>query len=239
MNELIPLTKTLISDALVQTVNARELYEFLDSKRGFSKWIQERIEQYGFVENQDFTTLGNIAEQVHNKIEYHITLDMAKELAMVERNQKGKEARKYFIECERRVLSSNSPTNLLEALQLAVKLEEEKQQALQERDEAIKTKHFISDKKTASALGKLGAVVKKHSNFKNNRGCGETFATINEVSKTTETKYGFYPLKKWCEENDCERREVYLTNNTFTYAYPSQAWFEVYGLDLNDIFGEA
>lgn len=239
MNEIIPLTKTLINDALVQTVNARELYEFLDSKRGFSKWIQERIEQYDFVENQDFTTLGNIAEQVHNKIEYHITLDMAKELAMVERNQKGKEARKYFIECERRALSSSSPTNLLEALQLAVRLEEDKQQALRERDEAIKTKHFISNKKTASALGKLGAAVKKHSSFKNNRGCGETFATINEVSKATETKYGFYPLKKWCEENGCERREVYLTNNTFTYAYPSQAWFEVYGLDLNDIFGGA
>lgn len=239
MNELIPLTKTLINDALVQTVNARELHSFLEVGRDFSNWFKSRVEQYGFVLNQDFTSLANISEQVHNKIEYHISLDMAKELAMVERNQKGKEARKYFIECERRVLSSNSPTNLLEALQLAVKLEEEKQQALQERDEAIKTKHFISDKKTASALGKLGAVVKKHSSFKNNRGCGETFATINEVSKATETKYGFYPLKKWCEENDCERREVYLTNNTFTYAYPSQAWFEVYGLDLNDIFGEA
>lgn len=83
-----------------QTVNARELHAFLESKQDFSTWIKLRIEQYQFVEHHDFT-LHNFVERRVSKIDYHITLDMAKELAMVERNEKGKQARQYFIECER------------------------------------------------------------------------------------------------------------------------------------------
>ena len=84
----------------VQTVNARELHSFLESRQDFSTWIKARIEQYGFVENSDYL-LHSFMEQLPSgakqKIDYHITIDMAKELAMVERNDKGREARKYFI----------------------------------------------------------------------------------------------------------------------------------------------
>ena len=101
----------------VQTVNARELHSFLESRQDFSTWIKARIEQYGFVENSDYL-LHSFMEQLPSgakqKIDYHITIDMAKELAMVERNDKGREARKYFIECERRLkeqapVLTNSP----------------------------------------------------------------------------------------------------------------------------------
>ena len=57
MNELIKLTKTEIGNELIQAVNARDLHEFLESKQDFSTWIKNRIEKYGFVENQDFIKL--------------------------------------------------------------------------------------------------------------------------------------------------------------------------------------
>ena len=54
MNELIKLNEQTINNEMVQTVNARELHAFLESKQDFSTWIKNRIEKYGFVENQDF-----------------------------------------------------------------------------------------------------------------------------------------------------------------------------------------
>lgn len=108
MNELIPVTPREIGDATVLAADGRELHAFLDVGKVFAAWIQERIEQYGFTEGQDFVVFsdsGNNPLGGRPSKEYHITLDMAKELAMVERNAKGKEARQYFIECERRLLA--------------------------------------------------------------------------------------------------------------------------------------
>lgn len=111
MNELIAINKGIIGQGQVDTVNARDLHAFLESGKDFSNWIKDRIEQYDFVENQDFVCspiLASNGRGGHNRKDYHLTLDMAKELAMVERNDKGKQARQYFIECERK-LKNNTP----------------------------------------------------------------------------------------------------------------------------------
>ena len=64
---------------LVQTVNARELHAFLESKQDFSTWMKNRIEKYDFVENQDFVVFHKKMETNNaTMIEYYITLDMAK-----------------------------------------------------------------------------------------------------------------------------------------------------------------
>ena len=119
MTQLIPLHSQTIDGNAVETVNARELHEFLESKRQFADWIKNRIEQYDFVENQDFTTVSKNLEKGGRSIDYYITLDMAKELAMVERNEKGKQARQYFIECERKLRETQAklaPKTYVEAL---------------------------------------------------------------------------------------------------------------------------
>ena len=109
MNELIPLHSQTIDGNAVETVNARELHEFLESKRQFADWIKNRISEYDFVENQDFVRFHKKMKANNaTMIEYHITLDMAKELSMVERNEKGKQARKYFIECEKKLNSTTT-----------------------------------------------------------------------------------------------------------------------------------
>jgi phage anti-repressor protein len=101
--------------------------------KDFSNWIKDRIEQYDFLENQDFVcspVLATNGKGGHNRKDYHITLDMAKELAMVERNEKGKQARQYFIECEKRLKSTpiQVPQTLPEALRLAADLAEKNTQ---------------------------------------------------------------------------------------------------------------
>jgi len=92
----------------IQTVNARELHKFLEIGRQFADWIKDRIQQYDFQENQDYVLVSQnneIKKQGGDRrsIDYHLSLDMAKELCMVERNDKGKQARAYFIECERKL----------------------------------------------------------------------------------------------------------------------------------------
>ena len=130
MHELISLQP---HDTLIQAVNARELHTFLGSKRQFTDWIKKRIGDYDFVENQDFVCVsqknetqradGQIGVSVSN--EYFVSVGMAKELAMVENNDKGSQARKYFIECEKR-LQATMPQTYLEALEALLASEKAK-----------------------------------------------------------------------------------------------------------------
>lgn len=115
MNQLIEINT---SEAGIKTVNARDLHAFIESKQDFSTWIKSRIEQYGFVENEDFT-VHKFVDRRGNVVDYFCAIDMAKELSMVERNAKGKQARQYFIECERVATGGVIPKTLSSALRLA------------------------------------------------------------------------------------------------------------------------
>lgn len=86
-------------------------------RKDFSTWLKDRIDQYGFAENSDYVSIpqnGGKPSGGRPSKEYALSLDMAKELAMVERNEKGKQARQYFIECER--MAKNNVANIYETL---------------------------------------------------------------------------------------------------------------------------
>jgi anti-repressor protein len=105
------------------TVSARELHEFLEIKKDFSDWIKTYTENdsYGFEENVDYTTFkGNCdISTPRARIEYILTTDMAKELCMLSKVEKGKQVRKYFIEVEKEF---NSPEKVMaRALKIADK----------------------------------------------------------------------------------------------------------------------
>jgi anti-repressor protein len=118
-NALIPISeRSLFGQDPVLTVDARDLHDFLEVGKDFSTWIKDRIAAYGFVDGRDYATevFPGFGEKVGRpRIDYFLAIDMAKELAMVERTQKGKEARAYFIECERRLVEQ-SRRNPLETL---------------------------------------------------------------------------------------------------------------------------
>lgn len=108
MNNLININKVLVGLEEVNSINSRELYTELGfvNKTNYSKWIKKSIADYNFIENEDFL-LVQMDEQNRNgsggsnKIDYIITVDMAKELAMLSKTAKGREIRKYFIKVEK------------------------------------------------------------------------------------------------------------------------------------------
>ena len=108
MKALIAIHQQSVNNQPLPTVSARELHRFLEVGRDFSNWIKGRIEEFGYESGRDFIAITGSPDLANQKgrggdrrsIEYHLTLDMAKELAMIERSPMGRVARKYFIKCE-------------------------------------------------------------------------------------------------------------------------------------------
>ncbi|WP_410687560.1 antA/AntB antirepressor family protein [Avibacterium paragallinarum] len=98
-----------LQNQTVQLINARDLHKLLENGKQFSDWIQHRITKYKFTENLDFTVVHQIVNvdrgffgmREETIKDYHITLDMAKELCMLERSVLGQQARRYFIQMEK------------------------------------------------------------------------------------------------------------------------------------------
>lgn len=112
MTNLVKVFDYQITDEFVQSCNARDLHKFLQVGRDFTTWIKVRIKKYGFVEGEDYQIVENLSSPKRGSsnsrqrlmTDYYITLDMAKELAMVEANDIGRKVRKYFIEVEKQAI---------------------------------------------------------------------------------------------------------------------------------------
>ncbi|WP_421180592.1 antA/AntB antirepressor family protein [Aeromonas enteropelogenes] len=120
----LPLTEQAIEGKPVKTVNVREIHAFLTVGRDFSNWIKDRIAECGFADGVGFTTVEtlsssnsasaseshlyqrNTAKARSQRVkEYALSLNMAKEPAMVERNDEGRRDRRYFIDCETQLIT--------------------------------------------------------------------------------------------------------------------------------------
>ncbi|MFW8567011.1 antA/AntB antirepressor family protein [Orrella sp. 11846] len=182
---IITISQGRIGDETIQTVDARELHAFLEVRSEFRNWIKNRINDFGFVENQDFTTIGKNLPTGGKQTDYFLTIEMAKELSMVERNEKGKQARLYFIECERRARTAvmSVPQNLPDALRLAADLAEENQTLALENQQ--KTEALAEAEPKLKALERISA--------------GKTTLTITQASKVLGMKRT--ELTDWLAEN--------------------------------------
>ncbi len=110
MKKIEEVIKVTTNNRGQKLVSARDLYYFLEVKKRFSVWINTYIKKdydYGFTREEDFTSvpLGTVVNNgAKRELEdYALTIEMAKELSMLSRSKKGKEARKYFISMEREV----------------------------------------------------------------------------------------------------------------------------------------
>lgn len=132
-NELIPISDNNGKKA----VNARDLHAFLESKRDFSTWIKDRIKSYDFIEGVDYQSFTEIVEReigATTRIEYALSISMAKELSMIENNERGKQARKYFIACE----ENKHELSRKELALMVVQAEEEKERLALENEKQQK-----------------------------------------------------------------------------------------------------
>jgi len=162
MNELIKIENR----GGIQTVEARELYNFLQVHSKFADWIKNRIEKYNFIEGQDFVTLSKSLENGGSQKEYYISLDMAKEFSMVENNEKGKEARRYFIECEKKLNSYRLPGKTddeIIALGYGKAMDRIKllESVITSQKPKVEFFDAVADSKTAVDLGTVAKVIDK------------------------------------------------------------------------------
>lgn len=144
MNELINVT---LNDNHEPVVSGRQLHETLGVNSNYTTWF-DRMTDYGFTENQDYILLSNFGNQTgrggHNKVDHIIKLDMAKEIAMIQRTERGKQVRQYFIQVEK---DFNSPEKIMAR---ALLMADKKVHKLEAQIEADKPKVLFADAVSAS-----------------------------------------------------------------------------------------
>ncbi|EKO0395186.1 antA/AntB antirepressor family protein [Campylobacter coli] len=165
--------------AEINSANAREIFQFLNSEQEYANWIKNRISHYNFIENQDY-----IIELVYTKgrprKEYYITLDMAKELCMVENNEKGRQARRYFIECEKRLKNLEQEKMQKLAFRQSLGYKSQLKQQKEHYENKIKALQYDLEKK-------------KELSFKRKLSKEE----LLELRKILARDYGMLCIKEW------------------------------------------
>ncbi|ECL3537005.1 TPA: antA/AntB antirepressor family protein [Campylobacter jejuni] len=163
----------------INSANAREIFCFLEIETQFSIWLERRILSYNFIENQDY-----IIELVYTKgrprKEYYVTLDMAKELCMVENNEKGRQARRYFIECEKRLKNLEQEQMQKLAFRQSLGYKSQLAQQKEKYENKIKALQYDLEKK-------------KQLSFKRKLSQKE----LLELRKILAKDYGIFCIKEW------------------------------------------
>lgn len=188
MNEIIRVTEEM-------TVSARDLHERLGIMTEFRKWFP-RMAEYGFEEGQDFKrvsqkcpTLGGCQEMV----DYQVSIDMAKQICMIQRSEEGKKIRQYFIDLEK---AWNTPEqimaralkvaeNTIESLKLEVK---EMKPKAQLADAVTGSPYTISVGEMAKILNQNGVDIGQNRFYKWLRANGYIMGTNTPTQKAMELK---------------------------------------------------
>jgi phage anti-repressor protein len=174
---------------LKRAVSARELYEFLEIKEDFTNWFKRMVE-YGFENITDYIIYAENSVNSENRrgrpsVDYLMTIEMAKEISMLQRTEKGKQARKYFIECERQLkeqqLAVPNFSNPVEAALAWIEEYKAKQLAIEERDIAIKTKSQINNKITATAMARASVETRRANKLADELGIGKKFKQVRAI----------------------------------------------------------
>lgn len=145
-------------------VNARELHEALEIKTQFNKWIERMIE-YGFTEGIDFWSfLSKTQNGGRPSVEYNLTISMAKEVAMLQRNEKGKEVRNYFIQVEDRYkkLANDPSYQMALGLKASQLLLEQKDQIIAEMKPKALFADAVATSHTSVLVGELAKILKQN-----------------------------------------------------------------------------
>jgi len=165
MNNLVTI-KTIQDNERI-TVSGRSLHEFLGVDTPYRLWFP-RMTEYGFAEGTDYTPYNFVHPQNQQEtIDHQLTVDMAKEIAMIQRTDKGKQARQYFLQLEK---AWNSPEAIMaRALQISrktIKGLSGKIAMLQDRIEEMKPKELFADSVTASSssilVGDLAKILRQN-----------------------------------------------------------------------------
>lgn len=207
MNELI---KVITNENDEQLVSARELHDFLEVTERYSSWF-ERMLKYGFVEGTDYIGCKVFNALARQTLQDHaLKLDMAKEISMIQRSEKGKQARQYFLQVEK---AWNNPEMVV---QRALQIQTRKVEALQLENAELKPKALFADAvrgSTNSCLIKDLALMLNQNGI--NIGQNRLFAYMRKHKYLGSGK-GHYnkPTQKSMDKDLFEYREHFHTNSS-------------------------
>lgn len=183
----LEILKIEVNENQEPIVGGRELHEALEVRTPYTQWF-ERMCEYGFVENQDYCTVSQKCEIANGgyqtKYNHAIKLDMAKEIAMIQRNEKGKEIRKYFIQVEK---DFNSPEKIMAR---ALKIAESKIQDLSIKKEKLENQ--IKEQKSKVLFA--DAVATAHTSI--------LIGDLAKLIKQNGYEIGQNRLFQWLRDND-------------------------------------
>ena len=193
MNELIKVEPRKTGNGEILTVNARDIHTFLGIKRRFADWIKDQIERGRFVEHRDFISLHEKVKRetgATTRIEYHLTIDTAKHIAMMSNTDKGFEVRDYFIECERRLKARETKEKRPMEIPTFDQLTKNPPRLMREMYKTLK----LFDIDTNAAAISANQFVIKHTGINILRDCGQThlLAQDQENMYYTPTQLGKY-----------------------------------------------
>lgn len=215
MNELIAVNFD------TQTVSARELHKKVGSTERFSSWFERQL-QFGFVENEDYTTV-NVLTEVQNNggtqerelIDHNLSVDMAKHICMVQRTEKAKEVRQYLIDLEK---AWNTPEQVMaRALKLADKTIDGLKAQLLEMKPKADFFDAVADSKTAISMNEVAKVLNIKGYGRNNL---FEFLRENNVLDRWNVPYQKYVDNGWfrvIEQHYQKNGEPIVTTKTLVY----------------------
>lgn len=239
MTELIPINKADFNGAEINSVNARELHAVLESKQDFSTWIKKRLDEVDAVENVDFIKLHKkmeLSKTGQVGVEYILSTDISKEIAMLERNEVGKKVRRYFIEFEKMHKQNFIPQDLPTALRAYANEVEQKELALKQRDQALATKAWIGSKREATAMATASAAKRENERLKVELDKSKEWASIKKVAGelgVSEGKFKYADLRRKSNELGLDRPKIKDNNYPDGIRlYHKDAWAAVYDIDI-------
>lgn len=133
------------------------------------------------------------------------------------------------------------PQNYIEALEHLLDAKRSEQAAIEQRDEAVRTKALIGSKREATAMATASAAKREADRLRDQLGCNTRHATVIAVENKLKTKFGkqdWRQLKAWCIRTGAEGKKVHDPRWGEAVAWPAGAWLAVFGVDLVELFGE-
>lgn len=216
MNELLKINY----ETEQPTVSARELYEGLEIKTAFKDWFP-RMAAYGFEENQDFILVAqkratnNPKNPVAIYNDYQISVDMAKQICMIQRSEKGKLYRQYFIDLEK---AWNTPEQVMaRALKLAdrtIDTLKEDNKKLIEENERMKPKEIFADAVSASTsailIGDLAKLLRQNGVDTGQKRLFEQLRNEGYLMKTGSSRN--MPTQRYVADGLFQIKETVISN---------------------------
>lgn len=205
----------------MQTVSARELHKQVGSTERFSTWFERQL-QYGFTENEDYTTVKVLTEVKNNGgvqqrelIDHNLTVDMAKQICMVQKNERAKKVRQYLIDLEK---AWNTPEQVMaRALKIADRQIEElkhNNMLLEQKIEADKPKTIFADAVSASEtsilVGDLAKLISQNGLKIGQNKLFEWLRTNNFLIKSGSSRN--MPQQRYVEQGLFEVKESNVQN---------------------------